>query len=137
VNFPMDQFGVKKPSLKAIARTPKIPVLLQNSLEQTRREAASLPTWLGMSLRGLQGEEFSAFGVSQEEGGVQLIRLKWRNTAGTVGLQADDLVQKINGQPVRTAEELLAELRNAGTGPIRVTLVRNQKVLELVIPANH
>ncbi|MGA2618375.1 MAG: hypothetical protein ABSF26_12250 [Thermoguttaceae bacterium] len=25
VNFPMDQFGVRKPELKAIARTPEMP----------------------------------------------------------------------------------------------------------------
>ena len=33
-NFPMDQFGVKKPALRAIARTPEIP-----SLEESRTPA--------------------------------------------------------------------------------------------------
>ncbi|MCC5932361.1 MAG: right-handed parallel beta-helix repeat-containing protein [Cyclobacteriaceae bacterium] len=137
VNFPMDQFGVKKPSLRAIARTPEIPVLLQASFEQIRREADRLPTWLGMSLRDLKGEEFSAFGVSQEQGGVHLIQLSHHSQAGTVGLQRDDLIQQINGQTVRSAEELLAGVRKAGSGPIRVTFVRNQRVLEVVIPANY
>lgn len=136
VNFPMDQFGVKKPSLRAIARTPQMPVLLQVSLEQTRKEAGQLPTWLGMSLLGLQDEEYSAFGVSQEQGGVQLMQLSIFSPAIAAGLYGDDMIQQINDQQVRTPEELLAEVRKAGSGPIRVTFVRNQRVLEIVIPVD-
>ena len=38
VNFPMDQFGVQKPELKAIARTPEMPKL---SRARRRRAASS------------------------------------------------------------------------------------------------
>ncbi len=38
-NFPMDQFGVKKPSLKAIAKTPVIPALDIGSTEGTPSNA--------------------------------------------------------------------------------------------------
>ena len=39
VNFPMDQFGVQKPALKAIARTPEMPKIgdLAGLPERTRR----------------------------------------------------------------------------------------------------
>lgn len=136
-NFPMDQFGVKKPALKAIARTPVSPALHRYSLAQTAQEAAEPHTWLGMSLRGLRGEEFSAFGVVQEEGGVQLIQLEMFSPAIAVGLQGDDLIQQINGQKVTTVEELLAEVAKAGSGPIRVGFVRNQQPMEVMVPARH
>ena len=38
-NFPMDQFGVKKPSLKALARTPVIPALKIFTSSQQRKNA--------------------------------------------------------------------------------------------------
>jgi hypothetical protein len=132
-NFPMDQFGVKKPSLRKVARTPVIPPLLQTSRTEMADELAKLPSWLGMALRGLVGEEFSAFGVSREEGGVQLLQLRRNSPAANNGFQADDLVQKINGQRVRTPEELLAEVGKAGSGPIRVQIIRNQQPTELVL----
>ena len=65
-NFPMDQFGVKKPSLKAIAKTPIIPKLKGES-KQNRKVSYN---WSGMELAPLQGEEFSAYGISREEGGL-------------------------------------------------------------------
>jgi S1-C subfamily serine protease len=96
-------------------------------------ELAKLPRWLGMALRGLTGEEFSAFGVSREEGGVQLLQLRRNSPAVNAGFQADDLVQKINGQKVRTAEELLAEVGKAGSDPIRVQIIRNQQPMEIIL----
>jgi hypothetical protein len=137
-NFAMDQFGVKKPSLKAIARTPIIPELLTVSKETKRRVAAGLPSWLGMSLRALQGEEFSAFGVSKEDGGVQLTPIgnQTLTRAPRVGLQKDDLVQQINGQKVMTPEELLSEVKKAGSTPIRVRLIRVQQPVEITLPSS-
>jgi len=133
-NFPMDQFGVKKPSLKAIARTPQIPQLITASRLEAQERAKRLPNWLGMGLRGLEGDEFSAFGVSQEDGGVQFIQIRQRSEAATLGLEPDDLIQKINGVKVRTAEEVLAEVAKAEEIPIRIGLIRNQQPLEIVVP---
>lgn len=131
-NFPMDQFGVKKPSLRAIARTPIIPDLqLKNSAEQA--EAAGLPIWREAALRGLQGEAFSAFGVSKEDGGIQIIPLKSRALAIRQGLQADDLIQQVNGQKVRTPESMLQAVEDAGSNPIRLGLVRNQQFIEITL----
>ncbi len=48
--------------------TAEMPALIQTTVDQARQEAAKLPTWLGMSLRALEGEEFSAFGINQERG---------------------------------------------------------------------
>ena len=76
-NFPMDQFGVKKPSLKAIARAPKIPSLKKDRTKPTRKQPPLAKemrrVWQGAILKDLKGEEFSAYGVSKEEGGVALV----------------------------------------------------------------
>jgi hypothetical protein len=94
-NFPMDQFGVKKPSLKAISKTPVIPsVQMPGGDSQAKAE---LPLfWLGARLHSLIGEEFSAFGVSKDDGGVQLVKVPANSAAAKAGLRANDLIQGSN-----------------------------------------
>ena len=58
-NFPMDQFGVKKPSLKALARTPVIPELKVPAGGGQRESIAQTLFWLGASLHSLQGDRKS------------------------------------------------------------------------------
>ena len=132
-NFPMDQFGVKKPSLRAIARTPVIPDLLTTSALRKSEALAEFPTWMEVALKGLQGEEFSAFGVRKEDGGVQIIPLRSRALAVRRGLQADDLIQRVNGVNVRTGEEVLQAVEDAGNAPIRLGIVRNQQLIEITL----
>lgn len=132
-NFPMDQFGVKKPSLRAIARTPVIPPLRRMSIDEAAKQAAELPVWMGMSLRALQGEEFSAFGVSKEDGGVQLIPVEPRTRAVWKGFKADDLIQQVNGQKVKTPKQFLDAIEKAGTGPVRIGFVRSQQFIEITL----
>ena len=63
VNFPMDQFGVQKPELKAIARVPQLPQPKMPARRTTAR-AADPVTWLGAGVRNITGEgEMSAFGL--------------------------------------------------------------------------
>lgn len=131
VNFPMDQFGVKKPSLKAIAKAPMIPVLLEQSRDKLVKKKTKLPMWMGMGLRGLEGEAFSAFGVSQEDGGVQLIQVRRTPVAANYGLKDNDLVQKVNGEKVTTAEEFLNAIEKAGSGAVKINFVRDQQPKEI------
>ncbi|MGJ8634658.1 MAG: right-handed parallel beta-helix repeat-containing protein, partial [Luteolibacter sp.] len=56
-NFPMDQFGVKKPSLKKIARTPEIPAL-KSPGDAVGKSGKSIK-WMGVQLTELTGVEFS------------------------------------------------------------------------------
>ncbi|MDX9755150.1 MAG: right-handed parallel beta-helix repeat-containing protein, partial [bacterium] len=104
-NFPMDQFGVQKPSLKARARQPVFPAI-KGSISAP---SPALPVyqWQGMLLRDLTGEAFSAFGVSKESGGIQVFAL---TDAATAPLRQNDLIQGINSDPVRNIAELLHRL---------------------------
>lgn len=136
-NFPMDQFGVKKPSLKAIARTPIIPELKH---ERTKARTAPMEQapefyWLGAKLHALQGVEFSAYGTTQEDGGVALIEVPAGSPAARAGFQAKDLIQGINGQSVKNIKDLLTVYAEVGTATLSVNAVRHQQTG--VLPVNN
>jgi hypothetical protein len=135
-NFPMDQFGVKKPSLKAIAKTPAIPALETRPAGAAPAAMPAAPRyWLGATLHGLTGEEFSAFGVSKEAGGVQLVTVPAASAAARAGLQANDLIQQLNGTQISGTGPLFAALAKLGDAPLEVTLVRNQQPRTLRLTA--
>lgn len=122
-NFPMDRFGVQRPRLRKIARTPELPSLSKPAGADTAR-AAERPTvhhWQGARVKDLSGEEFSAFGVGKDSGGVHVV-------AGRVGdIQAGDLIQSLNGQAVKSVAELI-RLQNAAAGqPLTIGIVRGQQ----------
>ena len=133
-NFPMDQFGVQKAELKAIARTPELPVA--GAAGGGMPEQPRLPTfWLQARVRDISGEEYSAYGVSRESGGVHLADVPAGSPAARSGFQTNDLIQGVNGQPVRGLSDLLRQ-RDAATGqPLAVTIVRAQQPLVVTIEA--
>ena len=124
-NFPMDRFGVQKPELKAIARAPEFPALHGAPVEPA--VAASQSFWQGAAAGELSGEEFSAFGVRKEDGGIHLRHVPDGSFAFRAGLRAGDLVQSINGIPTRTVADLLRQTDGARGKPLRVGFVRGQK----------
>ncbi|HBE22668.1 MAG TPA: signaling protein [Verrucomicrobiales bacterium] len=131
-NFPMDQFGVKKPSLKSIAKTPVIPALLAD--DQPVADAVESPRyWLGARLHSLEGEEFSAFGTRKEDGGVHLVQVPDSSAAKRAGLQKDDLIQELNGHIIRHVTDLLAALTKIANAPLQMKLIRFQKPLALAV----
>jgi hypothetical protein len=68
VNFPMDQFGVTKPELKAIARTPQFPAA-NSTPAPSRSRDGTLKSWLGATVRNIRDEgEMSAFGLPGAKG---------------------------------------------------------------------
>jgi hypothetical protein len=121
-NFPMDRFGVKKPALKAKARTPVLPNVARSG--PAAREAASV--WLGAKVRTITGEEFSAFGVSKESGGVQAIEVPKDSAAARAGLRVNDLIQGLGGQPVRTVTDLPKQPASP-----EILVIRDQRPLNL------
>lgn len=134
-NFPMDQFGVKKSSLKSIAETPIIPVLgakKRNPITSSKRFAQKR-VWLGAALGDLKGQEFSAYGVSEADGGVALTSVSKTSAAALAGLRKGDLIQAINGNNVSTINRLFAVLFRSKSESLKVKLVRNQQVTELTV----
>jgi hypothetical protein len=63
INFPMNQFGVQKPELKTIARTPQLPQPKISAAASTVRDTRSA-MWFSVSVRNIADEgEMSAFGL--------------------------------------------------------------------------
>lgn len=134
-NFPMDQFGVKKPALKAIAKTPEIPALDGPSdSRKNRRSTKSMGStlkkiWLGATVKNLTGEEFSAFGVSKEAGGVALALVPKNSEASRSGLKIGDVIQGIDANRVSNTDQFFGAMSNLDADTVNLKVVRNQQVL--------
>jgi hypothetical protein len=136
-NFPMDQFGVQKAELKALARTPELPGVGQSGAAAAGmpRKSALPAYWLQARVRDIVGEEYSAFGVSKESGGVHIADMPADSMAARNGFRTDDLIQGINGQPVRRVSDLL-RLQDAAAGkPLAITVVRAQQPQVVTVEA--
>ena len=126
VNFPMDRFGVQKPALKAIARTPDLPAL-ELALPHVGPGDAAPIEWMGATLKELVGEEFSSFGVRREDGGMHVHRVPAGSAAAAADLRVGDLIQSVNGRPTPIAAAFLETVQTLPAGePVQVVLVRYQ-----------
>jgi hypothetical protein len=126
-NFPMDQFGVTSPRLKAIARTPKLPVVKAASAEGRTAAKSAGSVWRGATIANLQSEEYSTLGVPKDAAGVVVAEVPRGSRAEKDGLRAGDFIQSVNDQAVRSVTEFTNTMAKvAGAQPIRLGLVRNQ-----------
>lgn len=135
-NFPMDQFGVKKPSLKAIAAVPSFVPKSHKATAPARKPTVVTPlvqVWLGASLRDLNGEDFSAFGVSKEEGGIALASVPKASAAANGGLKEGDLIQGVGGRAVTNTQQLFKVLPSVKSESLKLKVVRNQQTIELPV----
>jgi hypothetical protein len=129
-NFPMNRFGVQKPSLKAIAKTPEIPAVnIQTDLTPAAPNAApsTAVTWLGATLSEPKGEALSAFGVAFDSGGVGIDKLQPNSPlAGAKGLQEGDLIRKLNDQPISSIADLKRVVGGIKNDRMNLEVIRNQ-----------
>lgn len=133
-NFPMDQFGVKKPSLRQIARTPVRPEVTIQAVSGQDSAASQGETteWSGATLTEPQGEALSAYGASFEAGGVAVLRLKADSPlAGEGGLQRGDLIQEVGNQKIATLDDLKRTLKSAKGDVLEVSILRSQSPVKL------
>lgn len=134
VNFPMDQFGVQTPKLKAIARTPVLPNSTPNPPERRARRARTV-SWLGATLADITGEGYSAFGIAEDDGGVHLAAVPTTSAAFRAGLRPDDVIQRVDGRAVKNLAAFRAADGKAEPGkPRTLAIVRGQQPQEVVIP---
>jgi membrane-associated protease RseP (regulator of RpoE activity) len=132
VNFPMDQFGVQKPELKAIARSPEMPKI-GNSGRPTRKEpSVKRVTYAWQArIRDISGlGDRSAYGLP-DESGVLVVSAPAASPAAKAGLQKDDVIRTCNGQPVRTVDDL-QKLRDKARGK-KLTLFAMRKQNQVTV----
>jgi membrane-associated protease RseP (regulator of RpoE activity) len=121
-NFPMDRFGVKKTSLKAIARTPEIPPMQA----ETKKRPPATGEWLGARLQELGSGGFSAYGIAEDAGGVAIIEVPKGSAADRAGLKSGDLLLQINDQRVEKVGQIRRLAEQFDTQPLTLKVVRDQ-----------
>jgi S1-C subfamily serine protease len=123
----MDQFGVQKQELKAIARVPQLPQPKMPAPPSAARDAAPV-TWLGVSVRNIADEgEMSALGLPGVTG-VLVLEVLAESAPARAGLRKNDVILSVNdGKTADTA----ALLRQAPALPVgsslKIRASRNQK----------
>ena len=133
VNFDMNSFGVQKQNLRAIAKTPEIPVPLVKSVGNDI--SAITYTWMGVILSEPKGAELSAFGVGFGESGVALSHVESSSAAYALGLRTGDLIMLIDGKKVENIanmKKILAQLGATGDSHT-INIIRSQKGLNLIV----
>ena len=133
VNFPMDQFGVQKPDLKAIARTPVLPVPKVVAAAPATRDATPR-AWLGASVRNIADEgEMSAFGLPGVTG-VLVLEIPADSALAKTGLQKNDVILTVNGNKTADVATLLRQTAVLTAGQtIKIGISRNQREIVLAI----
>ena len=131
-NFPMDRFGVRSASLRAKAKIPVFPVpsipLANSSSDRKNKTDAVL--WWGLELRPLTGAQYSAYGVSREQGGLVVAR---KNPQFACPLELKDVIQTVNQLPVRDVSGFLKQLAKLEGKSVHLSFVRAQSTEEEVI----
>lgn len=127
VNFPMDQFGVQKPELKAMARTPELPVPEINSAAPVARDVTPR-AWFGASVRNIANdEEMSAFGL-RDVLGVLVLEIPAESALARTGLQKNDVILSVNGEKAEDTAALLRQAPALTAGIfMKIEIFRDQK----------
>ncbi|GAB3936779.1 right-handed parallel beta-helix repeat-containing protein [Larkinella terrae] len=130
-NFPMNQFGVQKTALRALARTPKLPVLLDQQFEKSVQEL----TWLGALLRNVRGlGDRSAYGLP-DENGIIVVNIPAGSLLENSGLKTGDVIRTANQEETPNIGRLVAiQQQVTWTGRMNVSVIRNQQVVKLSLP---
>jgi hypothetical protein len=131
VNFPMDEFGVQKPELKAIARVPQLPQPKMRAAASTARDTAPV-TWLGASVRNIADEgEMSAFGLPGVTG-VLALEVPAESALAKAGLRKNDVILSVNGGKTADTGALLRQApASPAVSSLKIGVSRDQK--EIVV----
>jgi hypothetical protein len=134
VNFPMNEFGVTKPSLKVLAKTPVFPAILIKSEEKAFSSGNRSILWAGAKLHEPVGDELSAFGAAFADGGVSITQLNENSILKKYGLKTGDLIQKINATKIKNISELKAYLEASQKETNHTFFIlRNQQSVEIKV----
>jgi hypothetical protein len=129
VNFRMDQFGVQKTKLRAIARVPTLPQPKSPPVIVAARDPAPV-NWFGASIRNIVNEgEMSAYGLPGVTG-VLVLEISADSPSAKAGLQRDDVILSVNGEKTADTGALLRLASSAGRS-LSVRVSRTQQEIEI------
>jgi S1-C subfamily serine protease len=129
----MDNFGVQKPELKAIARTPALPVPKGVAAAPVTRDTTP-HVWLGANVRNIADEgEMSAFGLPGVTG-VLVLEVPADSVLAKAGLQKNDVILSVNGDKTADAVTLLRQAPSLSAPPTtKLGISRIQKEITLTL----
>ena len=131
VNFPMDQFGVQSPKLKALARVPVLPRIDEPAKPMFARDPTAV-TWLGAQVRNITDEgERSAYGLPGVTG-VLVLAVAPGSALSNLGLRKSDVVLSVDDFPTPDITALLHRAPDWPTARAMVIWIsRDQRQLKL------
>jgi hypothetical protein len=132
VNFPMDRFGVQKPELKALARTPVLPG--QKPVAASGARDTTPRAWLGARVRNVADQgEMSALGLPGITG-VLVLEVPRGSALAKGDLQKGDVILAVNGTKTADVAALLQQAPAlAAFQSISLGISRQQKQVALEI----
>jgi hypothetical protein len=134
-NFDMTSFGVERPALRKIAKTPDLPEIFINPAEMISDppEKGSV-FWMGATLHEPEGEKMSAYGLDYNHKGVAMVTVPEKSIAWKKGFRQGDYITGIDDQMVEGIENFLqiADGKYAPGSSI-IHLYRNQDKIEVKV----
>lgn len=125
-NFPMEQFGVQKPSLKAIAETPQIPEMAKAEIELN----TAVGFFGGRIKKLISDGEVSATGMHDKKGVLVLVA-PVEGIFKTLKLMSNDVILKVNGIPVNDVNELNTIVANRKIESILIWRNQSEKQIQI------
>ena len=132
-NFPMDNFGVLKPELRAEARTPRLTGSAPPRKPSAARKRDNRKRqWLGATIKNLVGKaEMSAAGMGSETG-VLFLEVPPDSAAAKAGFRDGDVILSLRRRKVGDVRTLLQIYGKSTKGkPVALAIWRNQKAQKL------
>lgn len=129
-NFPMDEFGVRIPRLKALAA----PVPLPKELYAQQTTGKSSVAWKGATVKNVEGlGERSATGLP-DESGAYFIKVPEGSEAYKAGFRTGDVVIAVEGDRIRHTGDFISRYQeHAWKQSMQMTVFRNQREMKLKV----
>lgn len=129
--FPMDEFGVKKPSLKKLAKTPILPIVWSAS---NKKSKSLQMNWLGAEMKNIETmAERSASGLNETKG-ILILDISKNSIISKSKLLVGDVIIGCEGEAVNEIKDLvLSHQTNNWRGKLNLEVFRNQKSIKFQI----
>ena len=135
--FRMDDFGVQKASLKAIAKKPVFPAVNLVADADKTINGRKYAVWESTKLWTPRGEDFSAFGIDFSSTGIALDGVVENSSVFLMGFRNADLIQSVNDVVIKSVADFKGYLlSNKNRGEHHFNIIRNQKQMKLVVKKN-
>ena len=107
-NFPMNEFGVQTPALKAIARIPSFAITTDAASSRSNKPR----DWLGARVRNIVGQgEMSAHGLPGETG-VLILEIPDSSPLAKAGVHKEDVIVAADGKKIDSISDLPGTARS-------------------------